>query len=314
MNNKKMTLLYIIILLCIFIPLSLIGIYYNFFEELPTKNTSLEKGYIYFYDNNNQITSSYKCNNINCKYATYTTDDDEYSLEYYKSENNISTIINNKYAFIEDDNIKLYDIETKEVIEEFDYIKNYGIGINDGIIIAKKSNSLWGIISLKDNYNSIVNFEYDYIGLYKNIDENTNKLSSTLYAVLKENKWNIISNTEILFETDNQITSYTKNYISTINENKEYYTFNYANKQLNTLPLLYSGFINDYSIVVNNDNQLYVKDIQNNKVLTDYITLVLNNYIEEDNKAFDIILDNNELKITVYGEENPREYTYQIAE
>ena len=98
---KKGALIISIILLVITLPLTVMGIIYN--KEIknvdnPSKLFHYDNK-LYFYNEVGDLIGNYECNFKNCSYAKQTIDDEEYNINYYKSDISDTKLINNRYAF-----------------------------------------------------------------------------------------------------------------------------------------------------------------------------------------------------------------------
>src|SRR5574344_1997787 len=109
--KKLPTLITIIVLLVILLPLTIIGIVY--------KNTSG----ISTLDNSN--------------HADYSTNSHT-TLETMSYQASKSSFITNRFAFIIDDRILLYDAYDNKIIDYYDKVINYEVGLNGEKYIVLK--------------------------------------------------------------------------------------------------------------------------------------------------------------------------------
>lgn len=317
--KKLPTLITIIVLLVILLPLTIIGIVYKNTSGISTLDNSNHElkynGYLYFYNNSDKLVGKYKCKNLNCNYADYSTNSDT-TLETMSYQASKSSFISNRFAFIIDDRILLYDAYDNKIIDYYDKVINYEVGLNGEKYIVLKDNK-YGLISLNKVYKQLIKPEYDFLGLYQIKDETTGKLKSNNFAAIKNNKWAIIDSTNsVLFNSDSDITSYNESYINVKNSVGEYYSFDYSNRAINMSPMLYLSFINDIYLAVTSENVLYLKDLATNTVLTDYISLELKNYTNSNElKAFTYSVEGNNITITINTPsqtETTKTYKYTI--
>ena len=273
--NKTYSLVIIILLLLTFIPLTIFGYVYkenNKEEENPSHNMYYN-GKLWFYDKENNLINKYECQTSTCALAKSNMDQDkEYNINYYSegTEENIS-VIEDKYAFIQDgDFINLYDIKANKVIQNYLTINNYNTVLSDYIYILQDKNKMYGVLYVGEMVNLVIPFEYDFIGLKRDIDDN-NVLLINNYIAKKDDKWFLISNTNEKVTSDFEvvITDYSDKYI--VSSVKDIDIYDYNNNKLNL----------DYKI----DNYLfesgYIGIISNN-VLYIYSSLS-ENYIKEIN-------------------------------
>ena len=129
-KENKSILVIIIVLLIIFLPLSLLGIYLNFANVLTDKtdtdlsnnsnissNEKYKDGTLYFYDSDNNLLGTYNCVSTKCSYGKSIIDDTDYSIDYLNTKSQDFNIVNNRFIFINDENkYKLYDIANKKII------------------------------------------------------------------------------------------------------------------------------------------------------------------------------------------------------
>ena len=98
-KENKSILVIIIVLLIIFLPLSLLGIYLNFANVLTDKtdtdlsnnsnissNEKYKDGTLYFYDSDNNLLGTYNCVSTKCSYGKSIIDDTDYSIDYLNTK------------------------------------------------------------------------------------------------------------------------------------------------------------------------------------------------------------------------------------
>lgn len=219
MENKRVTLIVIIVLLGVFLPLAIIGVINkdgkNMLEENPNHEFSY-KGHLWFYDESNEFLSKYECLTKVCELSSSTIDDSMYNINYYKDGSIKQVpIIDYKYTFITDGElIYLYDVVHGTTLQAYKAIKNYNTKtINDTYILQNKD-GLWGAISFGNGLSNPVKFEYDFVGLINNVN-GEGKLLQEKYIVKKDSKWYLVDNenNSISGLIDNPIIDYTNDYI-----------------------------------------------------------------------------------------------------
>ena len=322
LTKKKKAL----IIIGIIFVLSLIGIvvYFALKKDVPVDNKTEEvtlenqnyryqDGTLYFYDKDKNEIGTYECNNKDeekCYLAYYTNDLDLDNTKYvYEDEQPVSfqtPIVSNKYVFVYDnkeatDNvIRLYDFKEQKEISIFTEVKKGG---DDYTFILKDSNSLYGVLSLKDEMKNTIKYKYDYLGYYDAIKD-------SYFIAYKNDKYFIINkeDTEVSKKFNSRIVGFTKDLIKVkINNKYEVYDFN-GNKKLNT-SYDFITFADKYIVAIKGDN-LFLLDAVGNSLNIE--GLKLNNkyynrtYIyDENNKllkimnSFEITVDDKNINIDI---------------
>ncbi len=301
MKNKKITFWTIIVLLIIFVPTAIYGTVKHFqgthVEEENPNHDFKYNGKLYFY-NQDTLVGTYTCNYVNnCNLAKTSTKSESSLAEPVSEENQELPVIKNRYAFLTDTNqkeeglISLYDIELQRVIGTYKQVKNYGIGIVGDYYILQNDDDLWGVISFKNGVNVHIPFQYDYIGLANHIDENENKISSGVFAVYRENSWQLIgadgaTYTETLAE---DLFSYNNEYIVIKLENQmklmDYKErvylenlnyINFYNKYLEIIDLNSNFYLYNLSTSEQVSQMYPVTSIEDIELVTDYDEIQVN--------------------------------------
>lgn len=226
MENKKSVFVTIVILLCIFIPLSIVGLLgkqnISPLEENPNHDTYFD-GYIWFYNKNDEFLSKYECLTEICEYTSPTIDDNTYGINYHKNGTMDKVdLVNDKYTFITDGSaIYLYGANTGKTLQTYKAVKNYNSKLEGNAYIVQNSNGEWGVLSLGETLLSILPFEYSFIGLLDNINED-GTINTDRFIVQKDTKWYIVDNknSAISGYIDEPIIDYTDDYIFSKNNNK----------------------------------------------------------------------------------------------
>lgn len=275
MENKKPVLITIVVLLLIFTPLTIIGLLFRDdrhpLEENPTHDF-FYKGYLWFYDKNDEFLSKYECMTNICDYTTGIINDDTYSMKYYKEGNSPKmTLLDDKYTFLTDGSvIYLYDAQSGSALQTYKALKNYSTNINGDYYIIQNTDDLWGVLMVNEMLASVLPFEYDFIGLPNRIlTENT--LASDKFIVKKDNKWFIVNNKNNVISgyIDNPIIEITEDYIFSKDENKvrvySYNNFEYLTAfQIKDYILIdgYVGIITDnFVLVYKHLGENYIKSV-----------------------------------------------------
>jgi hypothetical protein len=281
MKNRKATLISIIVLLVIFIPITIYSTFMHFKNMIEYDDNINHEfrydGKLYFY-NNDELLGTYTCENEveNCDYAT-NNNIFKYSLDERKENFEKLGIINNRYAFLIDEDgifdspILLYDIKFGKVLGKYTEVKNYTIGIENDYYILKNENNLYGVISLDDGINLKIPFQYDYIGLVNKVDSETGKIIADTFAVLEDDKWSLIDVNGAKFTDaiESDIFSYNGEYIILKNASSmsliNYKGISYLNSYK------YINFYNKYLEVIDNFDNFYLTEAgTNNKISKEY--------------------------------------------
>lgn len=299
MKNKSV-LITIVVSLCIFTPLTILGILntnnISPLEENPDHETYY-KGYMWFYNSNNEFLSKYECTTEICEYVSTIIDDDTYGINYYKDGlvNNVS-LINDKYALITDGAlVHLYSASTGGVLQSYKAVKTYKTNIENNTYIVENSNGIWGVLSISDNLMAILPFEYSFIGLKNDLNDD-GTLNADKFIVSKDQKWFMVDNknSAITGYIDDPIIDYNNEYVFSKNgdrvriysyENYEYLE-DYTIKDY-ILEDKYIGIVtNSFFLVYENLGTKYIKSM----VITDNMS------------NFDLEKKDNKLNIKVNGE------------
>ena len=265
MINKKTVLATIIALLIIFVPLTIASYFLKEKENPFDKNPGHDfyyKEMLWFYEGNDLI-NTYHCNTTSCDYAEYVIDDED--INYYKEGNlKKSEVINNNYVFIKDGALtNLYSLDYGKVLQSYKQIKTYNTNVFDNTYILQNQDNLWGAISVSENINSVLPFEYSFVGLRDNLNED-GSLNTDMFIVSKNNKWYLVSkdNEKESAEFDSKIVDFNNKLIVTKSAN--YHIYNYdKNEYLIDYNISDYKLVKDYLLIISN-NILYIyKDISN---------------------------------------------------
>ena len=222
MDNKKISLIIVIILLGLFTPGAVIG---TIRHVKNNKNTPTVKddnpnhdfyyqGKLYFYVDN-ELVSTYECSN--CSIATPTIDDSNYHTRYYKDGTTIlKPILNNMFAiFSEKDSISLYNLVTKNVVTTYETIKTYSSEEVNQLILIKKA-GLWGVLNIND-ISKNVDTKYDFLAAPAHFIGD--KLDMSQLIAKNGEDWLIITSdgTTIHKSINGEIVDFNANYYITYN-------------------------------------------------------------------------------------------------
>lgn len=276
-KNNKMTLVMAIILTIIALPLAVISTYGRILY--PTNaplacDIKLTGG------------ACYTCTNKDgyCNYAYNYVNDSKYALNYYKGTNNFITF-SEGYVFLMDTPLTfnvnnnteypktiMYGITNNNKLEVTG-LNNYGIGFNGDYYIGIMDNGKYTLFRVNQLAQRAIEDEYDFIGAAGHLIDG--KLDSSKFAVLKNNKWQLINteNTALTSEFENPIYDYSDYAVALYNEtSNKYYLVNFQNESLMNRNFDKVFFYKDIVLGVS-DNTLYIYDSASNRVLSSTITI-----------------------------------------
>ncbi len=276
-KNNKMTLVMAIILTIIALPLAVISTYGRI---LYPPNAPLACDI--------KLTGGacYTCTNKDgyCNYAYNYINDSKYALNYYKGTNNFITF-SEGYVFLMDTPLTfnvnnnteypktiMYGITNNNKLEVTG-LNNYGIGFNGDYYIGIMDNGKYTLFRVNQLAQRAIEDEYDFIGAAGHLIDG--KLDSSKFAVLKNNKWQLINteNTALTSEFENPIYDYSDYAVALYNEtSNKYYLVNFQNESLMNRNFDKVFFYKDIVLGVS-DNTLYIYDSASNRVLSSTITI-----------------------------------------
>lgn len=311
MNNKykKGAFIIIISLFIIMLPLTIVGIIFNY------KNSNIDNpkkelyynNHLYFYNNNEELISKYECMYKKCGYAVQMNYDDDYGIKYYKSEEKIlDKIVNNRYVFIADykdeqNMVYLYDIVKKDISATYRSVKNYGIGISNNYYIVEALTGTYGVIKIEnDKVTNILPFVYEYIALQDDVDLEQNKLLTDAFIVKKENRWYLVDENGAEFTQGSEQPIVSFDASTYIVKNDNYNIYNYDGNLKLFGSYKYLNYIYNYIEVKDVNNNYYILDKKTMtlvsklyQVTNDSITVTK---INQDNKL-EIIIDDESKEV-----------------
>lgn len=285
-EQKKKVFITIIVLLCIFLPLSICSFILHKMDEKNPRHKLLDNpshefkynGKLYFYGSSGTLLGTYECKNKDaiCDYATNFEDDKLYAVDYHQSENAKISIINNRYAFLVDadseNNAKpfLYDIPGNRAYTTYTSVKNYGIGIENDLFIVGNDTLKYGVLSLQGEPQVKVKFDFDFIGIANLLNEEEEKIMSDLLIGYRDQSWFLLDmNGAILSSAiKEQIVSYNgKNII--VKTDAGYEVVDYEdNLALSGGPYTKLSFTGKYVNIIDQNNDFYVFDLSTETEIT----------------------------------------------
>jgi len=290
-DHQKGVFVTIIVLLVIFLPLSVFSFVLHLMNEPDAETKQPDNpthqfqynGSLYFYNLAGVLIGKYDCQNKNgvCDYATSSTDDKLYSVDYYPNEDAKITSINNRYAFLVDSESLstakpfLYDIVNGRIITTYSSVKNYGLGIENDLFIVGNDSLKYGVLSLKQDPVVKVKFDFDYLGIANFINDDENKLMSDFFVGYKDKTWVLLDmNGAILTDAlSREIVSYNGKNIIT-KDDSGYYLVDYQdNILLPNGPFQKLSFTGKYLNIYDFNQQFYVYDIVSSNNISTPITI-----------------------------------------
>ena len=276
-KNNKMTLVMAIILTVIALPLAVISTYGRI---LYPPNAPLAC------DIKLTDGACYTCTNKDgyCNYAYNYVNDSKYALNYYKGTNNFITF-SKGYVFLMDTPLTFNVNNNTEYPKTIMYstannnklevtgLNNYGIGFNGDYYIGIMDNGKYTLFRINQLAQKAIEDEYDFIGAAGHLVDG--KLDSSKFAVLKNNKWQLINteNTALTSEFENSIYDYSDYAVALYNEtSNKYYLVNFQNESLINRNFDKVFFYKDIVLGVS-DNTLYIYDSASNRILSSAITI-----------------------------------------
>lgn len=249
MEKNKYTLYTIIVLLIIFGPCSIYGTYMHFKTTANLKHEFKFNDKLYFYQND-KLLGTYECKSSNCDYAIF-------------SNNNLkSAILNNRYAFISDDeNIYLYDIISGKSFITYNEVQKVAEGI---FLVAQKN--LWGAITIGNTINSLFNCNFDSI-----------EFKNNKFITSKDNTWTLYQGQNELFKSEIKIKDFNENFVILTTEDNDKLLDYQNNEYLNMVANKTLSFVENY-ILLKRENNYYLYQIDNNQ--NNESTIISNFYYE----------------------------------
>lgn len=240
-------------------------------------NYRYKDGSLYFLNANDEEIGSYECINkseFNCMVA-YFSNEDNFNQTIYKYEDETDVLIrsfvyNDNFVFVFDnekldtEEVKLYNIEKKEVIDTYKLVKKG----EENNVILKNSEDNYGLISFATEIEEKLPFTYKYLG----------KIANKENFVFENEKGKGIINLDKKVLTSKiklEIVDYNDKYIVTKNENS-YLLIDYKGNEL-SLKYDFIGIKEKYIAFVL-ENLLYIKDENLNKINEEGLKLENNKY------------------------------------
>ena len=296
---------------------------------LQKDNYIYDNGKLKFLDSNDKVLGTYECENKNDSecYVAKLSNEDDFDLPVYVDKNKekivkTSQIYDNRYVFVNDGKlINLYDIEKKEIIDKLSLIKTGDI--EENLVVLKDEAGKYGIVSFEDDYKTVLDYDYSYLGIISNSD---------IYVARDNDKYYLVDYTgeSLSRSLSMPIKSFNNDYI-VVSNNGDYYLYDYMGASLFEDAYDYIELYEDYIFVIN-DNKMDIYDKNVKKVNSSSIKIKADSYqktyifddklnLKEVNKAYTItitdgvitVLDENtkvQKQVNIYEAELSLKYDY----
>lgn len=227
-------------------------------------NYSYVDGKLVFKDINKATLGEYTCQNKDddlCYVAYYSNEDDfdttEYVYENGLKVNTRSDILKNRYVLIYDNpstsaqKIILYDITDKKELGTY----KLGKKLNDSSFILKNEEDLYGVVGFNDSYQTILGFDYSFIGYIPNTEA----------IIIKENDSSFLADfkgNKLTEAIEGDIKAFDSKYISVKVDNNRY-LYDYTSTRVNDTDYDYLSFLDNYVIgIINRKLMIYDTDLK----------------------------------------------------
>lgn len=272
-------------------------------------NYRYEDGWLVFLGENDEELGQYECSNKDEElcYVAYYSNEDEFDVSKNVYENGIpvdfrSDIILDNYVFVydntvvEDGNVKLYNIESEEVMDEYELVKE----VSEDKVIVKNLESNYGtLVFSTDGVDNLIDFEYDYLGYIQDSDAIVGANNKNYVLIDLEGK-------EVSKNIPGEIKNFNGSNIS-VKIDGDYYIYNYQGVRQSEEEYDYIRFVDAYIIAVDN-KRLFVFDNEVDPMTMEGIRINSNKYNTElifndelvqvgKEEAFDAYVNGNTLRL-----------------
>lgn len=289
---------------------------------LEMDNYVYKDGSLYFLNPKNEKIGKYKCNNKDekiCMVAFYNNEKNINDSKYlFESEEEVflrSSIYNERFVFVRDsveDEYILYDFIENDVVDTYSEIKKG----DDESAIVKNKEGMYSLINLsEEKVKESLPFIYDSLKKQEKQKSFIYKYNGEYGIITKEN--NILAS-----KISDEIYDYNNKYVVT-SDGVNYYLLDY--KGINVLEKEYD-YINTSTNFVSliNNNLLYLRDNELDKINEDGIKLYTKNYnplyyfdektnkLVKEEKAYVLKENLNEIEVVVETD-NHKFNLYELA-
>ena len=272
-------------------------------------NYRYEDGWLVFLGENDEELGQYECSNKDEElcYVAYYSNEDEFDVSKNVYENGIpvdfrSDIILDNYVFVydntvvEDGNVKLYNIESEEVMDEYELVKE----VSEDKVIVKNLESNYGtLVFSTDGVDNLIDFDYDYLGYIQDSDAIVGANNKNYILIDLEGK-------EVSKNIPGEIKNFNGSNIS-VKIDGDYYIYNYQGVRQSEEEYDYIRFVDAYIIAVDN-KRLFVFDNEVDPMTMEGIRINSNKYNTElifndelvqigKEEAFDAYVNGNTLRL-----------------
>lgn len=301
----------------------------NIYDGIASKDKTVGyyDGILYIYDNaeSHNILGTYRCSTLNkfdkdnyekewagCHIANRDTSHISGTSEFVKEADKQvmpMPVYANKYVFIEDDNVKLYDLKAQKILAS--YYKVYDRALtgektaNEGTILAQNKDKKYGVISISAKEPSnILKFQYDTVEYAKNG-----------YYAKEGNTWHIFDTKGN--ETKTKLSARIKNHSSkaaAVEEDGKYYIYKLDGTKLQEDGFAYILTSDEFYVTVTPDNKLMAYDYDGNALMNESAQLNSKNYYGVDKPSFKVEKSGNTLHVNVLENDNYISTSYNTQE
>lgn len=270
---------------------------------LEADNYRYENGFLIFLNDKKEELGKYECQNKDENTCFVAYNDIDKTLDVSKKIdedgnllNTRSSILLDNYVFIHDtekeNQTLLYDIKEKKVLEEYNGVKTI-VGVKDYAIVRNYADS-YGLLQFKsEEVLTKIDFNYDYLAMHTEGKTENDKLIAN-----QEGRNYLIDLDEKIVSkaVAGTIVNYNEKYLVTVDEENNYYLYDYNNKQIFDESYAYIRLFDDFALLVK-EKEIYFKDYQKNK-------------LNEVGIAFEKKYDYYQ-KLLIYDKENKLQDTYE---
>lgn len=266
---------------------------------LEADNYRYENGYLILLDDEKEL-GKYECTNKDedlCYVAYYEIDENIDNAKKIDEDGNIlntrSDIILKNYVFIHDgkndsEKVNLFDIKNNKIIEEYNGVKSN----KDNYVIVKDYSNSYGILEFSDDeVTTKIDFNYDNLAFLDDTDKDN------IIANESGRNYLININEKIITKAISfEIVNYNSKYLVAIDDEKNYYLYDYNNKLIYDDKFEYIKLYDDYILFIK-DKNVYLTDTDGNKLNED--GYAINNKYKYYQKLY------------IYDEDNKLDKTYE---
>lgn len=308
-KTEKVAFIVILVLLVLFLPLTGYSIYLklthvDIVNNIENKDKEFfYDGKLWFYDENKELLGTYECQTKTCDYGFSFENDSKYPLDSFVSlEKKTLPMIRNRYVFIKDTEeslsniIHFYDLENPSIHMIYQSVKNYQVGIENDLFIVESEEGKFGVLQVSAMPSLIIPYEYDFIGLLNNQNDD-GEILADYFVALKDGEWMIIDNKNAKFTEGitNSIVDFNGKNIITKDTLLHYHLIDYDNNDLLEGDFSELSFVGKYVGVKTILNTFYLYDVTSGETVSEVHEL------KSSDKVGATLKENNQVEITING-------------